>query len=86
MGTSPEPDLRELVEFASEQLNNGGSELTPEEVLDLWRAEHPTAAELAESVATIEQALAQADRGEGLPLDEFDRQFRSRHGLDPLDQ
>ena len=82
MATVPETDLREFVEFATEQLGNGGSELTPEEVLDLWRAEHPTPAEFEESVAAIERALAEADRGEGLPLDEFDRQFRARHGID----
>jgi hypothetical protein len=52
--------------------------------VDKFAAEH--SAELAESIAAIEQALAQADRGEGLPLDEFDRQFRARHGLDPLEQ
>jgi hypothetical protein len=82
MGTTAETDLREFVEFACEQVNNGGSELTPEEVLDLWRAEHPMPAELVESVAAIERALAQAERGEGLSLEEFDRQFRARHGID----
>lgn len=81
MATGLETDLREFLDFAAEQLSRGGSELTPEEVLDLWRVEHPSPAELSESIAAVKRALAQADRGEGVPLDEFDRQFRARHGI-----
>lgn len=81
MATSCETDLPEFVEFAQTQLANGGSKLTPEEVLDLWRAAHPSANELAQSVAAIERALEQADRGEGVPWEEFDRSFRDRHQI-----
>ena len=81
MSTAPETELREFIDFASEHLNETGSELTPEDVLDLWRGRHPLPDELSESVAAIERALAQADRGEGLSLDEFDRRFRARHQI-----
>jgi Arc/MetJ-type ribon-helix-helix transcriptional regulator len=37
--------------------------------------------EFRETTAAIDEALGQADRGEGLPLAEFDRQMRARHGL-----
>ena len=81
MATTSDADLREFIAFASEHLNETGTELTPEEVLDLWRSRHPLPDELSESLAAIERALAQADRGEGLLLDEFDRRFRARHKI-----
>lgn len=74
-------DLREFVRFANEQLANPSELRTPEEVLDLWRVDHPDASDLADSVAAIRRALVQADRGEGIPLAEFDRTFRSRHSI-----
>lgn len=76
-----ETDLSDFVTFAARQLNDGGSQLTPEEVLDLWRAEHPAPAEFADSVAALQRALEQADRGEGRSLDEFDRDFRARQQI-----
>jgi hypothetical protein len=79
MATSCETDLLEFVEFAQAQLANGGANLTPEEVLDLWRADHPSAHELADSVAAIQRALDQASRGEGASWEEFDSLFRERH-------
>jgi hypothetical protein len=85
MAISFETDLPEFVEFAQAQLENRGSQLTPEEVLDLWRAEHPSSDEMAESVAAIQRALNQADRGEGVSWEDFDRAFRARHQL-PADR
>jgi hypothetical protein len=85
MSTLFETDLPEFVAFAQAQLGNGGSQLTPEEVLDLWRAEHPPADELADSVAAVQRALDQADRGEGQSWEDFDRAFRARHQL-PADR
>lgn len=81
MAAAPPTELREFIEFAEQHLGEGSSDLTPEEVLDLWRAQHPPADELNHSVAAINRALAQADRGEGIPLDEFDRRFRARHQI-----
>ncbi len=34
---SPASDLERLRDFLNKQLNNGGSDLSPEEILDLWR-------------------------------------------------
>lgn len=71
-------DLNEFHRFVGEQLDQG-SELTPEDCLDLWRANHPSPEELKESVAAVKRALAQVDRGEGITLAEFDRRFRAKH-------
>lgn len=81
MAISHDSDLSEFVGFAQEQLDKDGAKLTPEEVLDLWRVEHPSADELSESVAAIQRAIEQADRGEGSTLDEFERTFRTRHRI-----
>ena len=73
-------DLATFHRFIAEQLA-GGADLTPEECLRAWRAEHPAPEELQDSVAAIERALDQAARGEGKPLDHFDRDFRNRHRI-----
>jgi hypothetical protein len=79
------PKLKnELVEFHAflvERLKNGGANLSPEDVLGEWRSIQPAPAELGESVAAVQRALEQAERGEGNSLEDFDRQFRQRHGF-----
>jgi hypothetical protein len=51
--------------------------LSPEEALDLWRAENPSASERAETVLAVREALQACEAGdEGIPLDVFDRQMR----------
>jgi hypothetical protein len=65
-------------QFVAEQLNRG-TDLSPEEALDLWRAENPRADDMEDDVRAVRAALADMDRG--VPLEEFDRAFRRRHGL-----
>jgi len=77
-------ELQQFHEFIGQQLASGAEPLTPEECLDAWRAEHPTPDELAASVAAIEEAWEQAKRGEGIPLEDYIRQFRAENGLDSL--
>lgn len=72
-------ELATFQHFIAEQLA-GGAELTPEECLRVWRVEHPTHEDLIESVAAVKRGLAQAERGEGKRLDDFDRDFRASHG------
>jgi hypothetical protein len=74
-------DLVKFHLFVADQIARGPDELSPEDCLDAWRAAHPLPAELAESVAAVQRALDQARRGEGIPLAEFDRQFRDEHRL-----
>lgn len=74
-------DLREFVDFARQQLLVNGLEATPEEVLDQWRAEHPDPWEVIDVLAKLRVAVVEADRGEGRPLEEFDRDFRRKHGI-----
>ena len=37
--------------------------------------------EYAETVAAVRRGLEQADRGEGIPLEEAARQLRKKHGF-----
>lgn len=81
MTSDVQNQLEAFHRFIGEQLNNGGTSLSPEECLDLWRTEHSDPQQLEESVAAVKRALDQADRGEALPLEEFDREFRTKHGI-----
>ncbi|MGD9646586.1 MAG: hypothetical protein AB7U73_12800 [Pirellulales bacterium] len=73
-------------QFVADQIARRPEELSPEDCLDAWRAAHPLPAQLAESVAAVQQALDEARRGEGVSLDEFDRQFRQEHHLPASDE
>lgn len=74
-------DLVQFHQFVADQISQHADDLSPEDCLDAWRAAHPLPTELSESVAAVQRALDQARRGEGIPLAEFDRQFRDEHGL-----
>lgn len=80
MATDPNTELAQFEQFIKLQVQNGRN-LSPEEALDLYRAEHPDPNELDTSVAELREALAEVDAGAaGVPLEEFVRQRRARHG------
>lgn len=81
MALDTKSELAEFHAFLGERLKNGGSRLSPEEALEEWRTVRPSPEELQESVAAVRRALEQAERGEGVSLEDFDRQFRQRHNL-----
>jgi hypothetical protein len=56
MPTTPE-EIADFQRFAVEQLRNGGAGLSLEQLLDQWRAEHPTPEELRDSLAALERGL-----------------------------
>lgn len=48
---------------------------------------NPNPDDFADAVHALRDALADMEAGDcGVPLDEFDREFRRRHGLPPSDQ
>lgn len=51
--------------FASSHLDQGGTELSMDELYGLWRAKQPTPAELTESVAAVREAYAEMQAGDG---------------------
>jgi hypothetical protein len=76
-------DLQAFRAFIDQQLADGGAALTPFEVLDLWEIQNPTDEEREETLAAIRQGLKDADEGRVRPFEEFDIEFRQKHGLPP---
>jgi len=67
--------------FATSQIENGGADLSMDEIYSLWRASNPTDAELAESVAAVKAAYADILAGdEGQLVDDVIRESRERLG------
>jgi hypothetical protein len=84
MVTGTQDELVNFHEFLSQKLRSSAARLSPEEVLDLWRAEHPVADDYASDAAALQEALADMEAGDrGIPLEEFDRKFRQRHSIPP---
>jgi len=75
-------DLRDFHRFIADKLNNGGALLSPEDVLDEWRIQHPGPETVDEDVAAIEEAIDDMENGDtGVAFEEFDRDFRARRNL-----
>lgn len=69
-------------DFIDKRLNNGSSDLSPEEALDIWRETHPEADEAEDTVTAIQEALddmANGDRGRS--ADELIAEIRSQYRL-----
>ena len=73
-------DLRAFKGFIEEKLSNGEANLTLDEALGLWEYENLTAEEREDTLRAIRQGLADVDAGHTRPLEEFDREFRRKHG------
>jgi hypothetical protein len=82
MPTSVSEELASFHRFLSQQLQNGGPGMSPEEALDLWRAEHPSREDYEETVRALREALADIEAGDkGIPFEQFDAEMRRKHGL-----
>jgi len=82
MSADAQFELRGFHQFLGEKLVAGELAISPEEALDEWRAANRSEAELATDVAAVREALDDMANGDvGVPLAEFDRKFRARHGL-----
>jgi hypothetical protein len=68
--------------FALDQLRNGGSDLTVDELYDRWRLECPSTDELQDDVLAVKASLRDMESGQtGRALDEFTSAFRARHKI-----
>ena len=80
MATQAEIDS--FTRFAVQQLSNGGTELSMDELYDRWRSQNPRAEELAESVAAVKAALADMEAGdEGIPADIHLARLRTKYNI-----
>jgi hypothetical protein len=77
-------ELRDFHAFVGAQLTAISEPLSTEDLMDLWRDQHPRVEEASAVAAAVRAALDDMAAGDtGVPLDEYDRQFRARHGMSP---
>ena len=82
MQKTHDPDLASFHRFISIRLETGDPAMTPEEALDLWRAENPSRAEFEETTGALRAAIREMESGDaGVALDDFDREFRGSRGF-----
>ncbi len=75
-------ELLQFRDFIDKKLNNGSSDLSPEEALNEWRETHPEATEAEDTVAAIQEALDDMANGDhGRSADELIAEIRSQYGL-----
>jgi hypothetical protein len=84
MASDTTSELAAFVQFLNARVCSGANDLSPEEALDLWRTAHPEPNRHADDAAAIRAALRDMEAGDfGIPLSDFDREFRQRHNLPP---
>lgn len=75
MPSPPTSTLESFHQFVGQQLASATSEpMSPEQALALWRQRQ-------DDLAAIREGLADVKAGRTKSLEEFDRDFRLRHGL-----
>jgi hypothetical protein len=84
MSTEQLTDAEAFHRFLGEQLENGGRETSPEELLRLWRSHDDP--EYAQAVAALREAISDLEAGDrGKPFDQFVAEFRKKHNI-PQDE
>jgi hypothetical protein len=83
MSSNAEGELASFHSFVAIKLSENNTDLSPEEALDLWRDEHPRTDDRDDATAALKEALDSIAAGDnGIPFEEFEREFRERHGID----
>lgn len=79
-------ELGSFYNYLSERIASGAADLSPEEAIDAWRAEHAPRDDYAETVVALRKAIAEMNAGDrGKSLTEFDGEFRQRHCCSNVD-
>ena len=74
-------DLRAFKGFIEQRLSNGGADLRLDDALVDWEIENQSDEERDATIQGIRDGLADVEAGRTRPIEEFDREFRSRRGL-----
>jgi hypothetical protein len=82
MATERANNLHAFKSFIDQQLA-GESVPTVDEVIARWEYENESDEEREDALEAIRRGLADVDAGRTRPFEEFDRDFRSKHGLPP---
>jgi len=70
-------ELKAFRQFLDERIVRGEN-LTPEQALAAWRV---IDVDRREAIEAVREGLDDVEAGRIRPLDEFDKEFRARHGL-----
>lgn len=74
--------LENFHQYASRQLEVGDSNLSMDELYELWRLENLPAEELAQSVGAIREALSDMEAGDhGLPVEDHLARLRAKYNI-----
>ena len=75
-------ELASFHEFLSHKVKEFGTSASPEEMLDLWRATHPSEIDFRRDVKAVQDSIDEMKLGDlGIPLSEFDAEFRKKHSV-----
>jgi hypothetical protein len=75
MPTQTRTDTELFYDFFGEQIQNGGRDTPPEELLKWWRQEYE------EAVEDIRQGIRNMEAGLGRPFEEFQADMRRKYGI-----
>jgi len=82
MATTAE-ELDSFNDFARDRLSNGGSDLSLDELFDLWRHENPSDQLYGENVAAVAAAIEDFRNGDrGTPAGEDSNSLRKEYGIE----
>ena len=75
MPTQLPTDAQAFLHFLTEQVGNGGADKSPEELLQIWRAEH------AGAIDDVRRGIQNMEAGMGRPFEEVDAGLRAKHNI-----
>lgn len=85
MSTDFRADLESFHQYIGKRLA-AGEIVSPGEALELWLNENPQPEGYEQRVAALQRELDEIDAGvPGIPLDDYERRFRERHNLPPVE-
>jgi hypothetical protein len=77
-----EQDLADFTSYVLHRIEAGDSDISIDELFDLWRAENPTDEQYAENVAAIQASIQDFNNGErGTLAGEHSAELRREFGL-----
>jgi hypothetical protein len=75
-------ELAKFHEFLSRKIKDFDTSASPEEMLDLWRATHPSEMDFNRDVKAVQDSIDDMKAGDrGIPLQEFDKDFRKKNSV-----
>ena len=77
MPTQTPTDTEAFLVFLADEVENGGADKSPEELLQTWRADH------AGAIEDIRQGIQDLEAGRFRPFEEVDAEIRKKFGFSP---